>query len=231
MSESAQTPQFTPVEKGGINSLASDHIEAMSDPSEHAIAAEREDSEKHSHLVDKSGTPFNPEIHATDDSGEPLKTQAGNWRKKPGRKPGDGPASSLNTKPQQKASTQDSGQQAAYVSAMTTVDSVGMVARALGGESYAYQRIMDETGKQVLVDERENGIEAFTRLYEQKGVTDIPPGVAVVLWGLMYLAPRLQQDKRAQSKIKLAWYWIRSKLTRKPMPKNDAKKGTQKEGE
>lgn len=226
-----ETPVFKKIDNAGIGNLAGDHIAAMSEPSEHAIAAEQEDTDKNAGIVDKSGTPFNPDFHATDDSGNPLYTQAGNFRKKPGRKPGQGPASSLNTNTTRNTSTQDSGHDGAYMSAVATVDSVGMVAQMLGGEMYAYQRILAEDKKTVLLDERESGIESFTQLYRQKGVKDIPPGVAVTIWAIMFLAPRLRKDARTKSKLKLAWYWLKSKITRKPMPKKQAEKETKKEGD
>lgn len=227
-----QTPQFTKVDNGknGIDFLAGDHIGAMSEPSEHAIAAEQEDADKNAGTVDKSGTPFNPDFHATDDSGNPLYTQAGNFRKKPGRKPGQGPSSSLNTNTPSRATTQESGHDSAYMSATATVDSVGMVAQMLGGEMYRYQRILAEDKKTVLLDERESGIEAFTNLYREKGVKDIPPGVAVAIWAIMFMAPRLQKDDRTKSKLKLAWYWLKSKISRKPMPKKQPEKEAKNEG-
>lgn len=213
--QSDNTPVFTPL-GGDIGNLAGEHMSSMSPPSEHAIAAEKEDNEKLSGLVDKSGTPFDAEQHATDDEGQPLKTAAGNWRKRPGRKKGDGPRSTLNTKNNGSATKQETGQsEASYVSAVATVDSMGMLAQMLGGNEYQYKRVLGEDGKTVLVDERENGVQAFTAYYEQKGVTDIPPGLAITIWAMMYIAPRLSQDKRAHNKFKMAWHWFLSKITRK----------------
>lgn len=236
-SENHETPKFQPVDnsKDGAYLLAGDHLESMPAPQEHAIAAEQEDQEKVQGLVDKSGTPFDPDIHATDDNGEPLKTRAGNWRKKPGRKGGSTAKSTLNTKGGGNATAQNSGQvggvdQNTYISAMTTVDTIGLLAQTLGGENYRYQVVYDESGKNVLVDERQNGIESFTRLYEQKGVKDIPPGAAVVLWGLMFLAPRLRQDNRAKNKIKLAWHWFLSKVSRKKRLEKKGEKESKNEG-
>lgn len=228
--QNENAPVFTPKsEPDGASILATEHVSAMSEPSEHAIAAEQEDAEKYENLVDKSGTPFDPEKHATDADGNPVKTQAGNWRKRPGRKAGQGPASSLNTEGRKKSSTGEGStdvDDGPRQSAEATVDTIGTLAQTFGGEDYAFRQMVNEQ-KEIVFDERLNGVRAFERLYREKGVKDIPPGVAVTLWAMMFIGSRVNQDQKAKSKIKLWWYWLVSKVTKKPAPKQEDKRETE----
>lgn len=208
----------------GAESLAGGHLSNMSEPSEHAIQAEREDEAVNRSVVDDKGTPFDASKHRVDSDGKPVKTAGGAFARKPGRKEGTAPASSLNTSSAATDSTQISGQYGSEsaMAAETTVDMIGVIATMFGGESYAYRQVLNDK-KEIVIDERQSGIRAFESLYAQKGVTDIPPGVAVVIWAIVFAGTRVANDKQAKGKIKLYWNWLLVKLhITKPAKKKEA---------
>jgi hypothetical protein len=211
-----QKENFKPVKPtvfSGAESLAGGHLSNMSEPSEHAIQAEREDDVINRSVVDDKGTPFDPGKHRVNSEGNPVKTAGGAFARKPGRKEGSSPSSSLNTAQAPTDSTQNSGQYGSEsaMAAETTVDMIGVIATMFGGESYAYRQVLNDK-KEIVIDERQSGIRAFEALYNQKGVTDIPPGVAVLMWAIVFAGTRVANDKQAKSKIKLYWHWLLVKL-------------------
>jgi len=211
--------KFKPVKPtvfSGAETLAGGHLESMSEPSEHAIAAEREDeatAAEYGSETDHNGTSFDASKHRVDSDGKPVKTAKGAFARKPGRKEGSSPNSTLNTSRGPSDSKQETGQYGSEsaMAAETTVDMIGVIATMFGGEEYAYRQVLNDK-KEIVIDERQSGIRAFESLYAQKGVTDIPPGVAVVIWAIVFAGTRVANDKQAKSKIKLVWQWILVKM-------------------
>lgn len=157
------------------------------------------------------GETFDPEIHATDASGNPLKTASGKYRKKPGRKKGvDYSAENRSTTP--KAPNEIAGDIARnnsrHAAAIAAVETVQVIGRIIGGEEWAYIK-NDQFG----IDERASGIAAFERYFEAKNIDDLPPGIALSIWGVAYCAPRFAAPK-TKNRLGLAVAWFKSKLSR-----------------
>lgn len=186
-----------------FDGLVTEHADSMPDPSEHAIAAEAEGAAegpgKWQGERDASGTPFDPEIHATDSAGNPSRTKNGYWRKRPGRKSGTGPRSQLN---RAEASGATPGADSYRESAEATIDSMMALATMFGGEEFAPRTITDPNTRKVIVDERENGIRVFERYYRHKNMRDIPPGIAVAIFCAGYFGQRFAQNQTVRSRVK-----------------------------
>lgn len=155
---------------------------------------------------------FDPAIHRVDKDGNPVRTVNGGYARKPGRKKGKTYDASGSTVGGAKSTPMvDAAQNAhngAKAAAIVTVHQVEVVGRMIGGEEWAYIK-SDEHG----IDERAQGVDAFTAYFEANGVIDIPPGVALVLWGIGYAAPRFTMP-RTKSRARLVKAWIGEKFSR-----------------
>jgi len=195
---------------GDAEKLATEHVSEMPEPQEHAIEAEAEGRDQgtaHDHpyagQVDADGTPFDPEVHATSPDGTPSQTSKGRWRKRRGRQGRRSQLHDTAVDRQREAQRQQIQAAATY-----TVDSIGMLGQIIGGQEWQF--LYDpQTG----LDERAQGIEAWRRYYEARGITDIPPGAAIALWGVSYVAIRMTRPQ-TQTRMQRAWSWIKRKWGR-----------------
>lgn len=207
-----------------VDHLAENLISEMPEPQEHAIEQEnsstpdagtpdasqtnRPTGTVHGDLRDVDGNSFDPNVHVTDESGQPKLTSSGKLKKK--RKPRASKSRVAQVespiKPDEDIETQ------ARMAAAATVEAIGMMGRMLGGDEWAFVRNV-ELG----VDERAQGIDAFTTYYKAKGVTDVPPGVIIAIWGLGYIGPRMAMPQ-TKSRLQLAWSWIKTKFARNRRP-------------
>jgi hypothetical protein len=199
-------------EKSPIDDLTNDLVENMPEPQEHAIEQEaqtatgqtQEDTIPQGTVAsgprDADGNSFDPQRHQVDAEGNPKLTATGKLRKK--RK---SPKSTVaHAEPPVQSSNTDS-----RMAATATVEAIGMAGRMLGGEEWAFIRSVEHG-----VDEKAAGIDAFTSYYNAKGITDVPPGVLLAIWGLSYAGPRFAMPK-TKSRVRIAFEWARSKLSRK----------------
>jgi hypothetical protein len=173
----------------------------MPDVQQHAIdAAEQDAAEIESGDRDAQGTAYDPKIHATGKDGAGIKTAAGNWRKRRGA----GNIKSMignNRQPESVAPTGPTPEH--YAAAMGTVDTLlGLSTAMLGGDFMP----LNENG----MDERQNMIEVYARYYHYKGVTDIPPGLAVVAITAGYYAARLTKPT-TRKRLAIGGLWVKSK--------------------
>ncbi len=192
--------------------LAAELNDSHPEPTREAVDAAKAKDAAAAKWVDSSGMQFNPDIHVLKPStGEPAKNKDGTFRRKPGRKPGrpkgTQPAGGMTGAPV------DEGF-GARASAEVTVDTVALLGQMIGGAEWGMVQQYDNAGNLVF-DEREAGVDAFHRYYEATGVRDIPPGVAVSLWVLMYTGRRFASSAPTRNKAKAAWYWLKSKFSRK----------------
>lgn len=181
--------------------LFDDHIESMPEPSEHAIAAEAEEAQR-----EEPASPdgFDPAIHQSDADGNPILNKDGSYRRKPGRKKGQGPKSQLNRLGADSKIDSVNAPAAEYRQAATaTVDGVIALGMVLGGDAFAPVRIEGH-------DEREQGIQVWTRYYESRGISDIPPGVAVAVWSISYVGARVANSAEVRERFKGYWQKIKS---------------------
>lgn len=196
-----------------VDSFVSEAIENAPPPNTEAIEAEKERQKASAYatadLRDRDGNPFDPTLHRTGPDGEPILSAAGNLQRKPGRRGGQAKRpteSRLNVPGGAVAS--EGGQDSTAV-AIATVDGIQALGLMIGGDEWAYQR--DE---KIGLDERAQGISAFKNFFDAQGVVDIPPGLALAIWGASYAVPRFFRPK-TRSRLKLGWEWARVKLLRR----------------
>lgn len=178
-------------------------------------------------LRDSKGETFNPEIHVTDSDGRPVLTKTRKLRRKVGRKRG-GVQASKSTIDQAVIGGTDQHQtpNGSLAAAVAMVGAVEMGGIALGGDEWRYK--IDPT---LGIDEKRQGIEVWAEYFRAQGVTDIPPGIAVAIWSVSYMAPRFFQPA-TKNRIGLAWAWMKSKLGRKNVAHSDSREnGKRKDDE
>jgi hypothetical protein len=199
-------------ERGGLSGIASDLVGSMPDVQPHAIQARRDDRANNATAPDVDGTIFDPAIHAVDDDGKPKKTLLGKFAKKRARDKGvknsGTPAvSRLGTgKPAQSADDKKAAQEAearnAGAIAAGAMFTFGML---IGGEEW--QPIKDHTTG---TDEAAMMAKAFGDYFAAKGMTDIPPGVALCIAIGGYIVPRCFMPK-TQTRFQKIKNWIGAK--------------------
>lgn len=122
---------------------------------------------------------FNPDIHATDDSGNPIRNKSGSYRKKRGRKKG------LD-------SADIAGQQVGVMMAGIFFG----VAQQIGGDEWQPTPI-----------ERENIGVAAGVYANSKGIEDLPPGIALAIVVIAYAAPRFTKPQTRQKMSRARKNW------------------------
>jgi len=196
--------------------LASDLVENMPEPQEHAILEEQEklkasggEPAKKPGTVsdgprDPQGNSFDPAKHQSNSDGTPkLSPKTGRLMKL--RKP----RAARSSVAQPDAPLQGGGEAVqTRMAATATIESIGMLGRMLGGEEWAFVRSVEHG-----IDEKASGIDAFDQYYTAKGVTDIPPGVIIAIWALSYIGPRLAMPT-TKSRMQLGWAWVKNKVSR-----------------
>ena len=150
-----------------------------------------------------SGKAFDPLIHRVDSNGRPLISKTGKFMKRPGRTHNSqiGGASK-----EQKSPPQNIG---CEMVAKTTVDSITTICQMVGGEEF--KPTLDPAKG---IDERATMVDALRRYYEVKNISDVPPGILVVVTLSTYLIPRLFLPKTA-GKIERLKNFLKSKLGKK----------------
>lgn len=122
---------------------------------------------------------FNPDIHATDENGNPVRNKSGSYRKKRGRKKG------LD-------SADLAGQQVGVMMAGIFFG----VAQQIGGDEWQPTPI-----------ERENIGVAAGVYANSKGVEDLPPGLALAIVVIAYAAPRFTKPQTRQKMSQARKNW------------------------
>ena len=199
----------------GISQIADD----MPEPQEHAINTEQAReavksyrSNSYSHLTDRNGEAFDPDIHVTDENGEPKLTQNGSLRIKPGKgssKYKRDQGSSVGAGPRGQTTGAAAGPpRDPYAAGAAIADSIFALGQVIGGDEWA--PVHDpKTG----TDERAQMKQAWGRYCAEKGIGDVPPGVAVTMVTVAYIAPRLAMPK-TKTRLQRAKDWIGNKVAR-----------------
>lgn len=199
---------------GSVDDLADELIDAMPEVQEHVvnnhIAQEQEIQQQNADARDKRGAKFDPEIHAVEDDGSPKYTAAGYFAKKRGRKKLDN-ESTVNVNTQQIDNSEQiakAKQRAAGSAAANTLIMLGVV---MGGDEW--QPIYNEEHG---INEKQNLESAFSDYFEQKGLEDIPAGIALSIAICGYALPRFTMPK-TQKRASTTWqklkqWWINRKI-------------------
>lgn len=174
---------------------------------------ERETLEQTTGQTDKSGNTFDPAIHKIGDDGKPVFTKAGNFAKKRGRKTGQ-TNSQLKTGVPEKSPEQKQieSARAAGVALANVLITTG---RAIGGVEW--DPVVTDN-----INERANLENAFADYCQVKGVSDIPPGIALTMAIGAYVLPRFTMPvtKTRVSKFK---DWMQAKIANWKVKRNKSK--------
>lgn len=218
-----------------VSEIASALNQERSPVSEGAVAAheaqQREQREAWADLRDADGNPFDPSIHATDSkTGEPSLTKNGKLRRRPGRKSGSGQGtqSTLGKPSQPLGADQSKPDSIAQARATGTFAAGALITlgMALGGEEWKPVKTAEK-------DERAFLESAFGDYFVAKGMTDIPPGIALTIAIGAYVGPRLTMP-RTQSRMERLRVWAAKKIAerkarKKAPPRDVAKESTARE--
>jgi hypothetical protein len=132
---------------------------------------------------------FNPEIHAADDAGNPVRKSDGTFAKKRGRKKG-----STNT-PQVMLS-EDERMNGAKLSATIVVQTLLTFGQMLGGDEWT-PKLDPVSG----LDESQSLVQAYTTWFYASGFTQVPPWLGAVVVTMAFVTPRLAMPK-TQARIR-----------------------------
>ena len=191
---------------GLISAIPNARIEESVSPSEqHSPGLEG--------ITNVHGERFDKAIHRADKNGDPLLTKTGRFRLKPGRKAGvdysdAGPKLNNPFQPSAEIDAPEIDPSLSFA-AQTAAEMYIQTGVILFGPEW-----LPETERM----ERETLVSAFEQYFIAKGVIDIPPGVALAIALFGYAAPRFHMPE-TQSRVQIAWIWLRSKFKRK---KDDA---------
>jgi len=223
--QETETVETTETPKSNVEEIAESLLESAPGVSQHVIEKEEQ---AQSEISNQGGEVFDPAIHAVDpETGEPIKTASGTYRRKPGRKAGGG--GNIN-KPLLKsqlgstgATTNNAGQAAPSVDSGTvaagiaTAHAIFQAGQLLGGEEWAPIK-----NAEYGLDETKQMETAWIEYYKAKGVTDFPPGVILLMTLGAYAAPRFALPK-TKSRLQVAVSWVKNKLSRKKEEKTESK--------
>lgn len=195
-----------------IADIGNDLINNMPDVQPHAVEAEKAEREQiereYSTLVDKYGRSFDPSIHTTDSDGRPkISGRNGKLCIKPGKGGGQSrPGTPGVTTNEPKVKTPELVNPAYMEAARATVDTVEALGMMIGGDEWRYIHDPDKG-----IDQRTAGYSVWSRYYEEKGIEDVPPGLAILMWSLAYALPNLVKPK-TKSRLEKVKDWIKIKL-------------------
>jgi hypothetical protein len=147
--------------------------------------------------VDRQGNAFDPAVHKVGPDGKPKLTKRGYLCRKPGRKPGT--TADTTPTPSGPSVGANAPVEADYrLSARVLVGSlVGMHVMAISDE-FAVDNA-----------EREQLESAFENYLRAKGISDIPPGVALALVMSSYYGSRIRRPKTQSKLVGIAKWFAR----------------------
>lgn len=210
-SEKEPLPIPADVAPGNLDAISRSITSNMSPPTEAAPAVGSDSGA--AGLRDAEGRGFDPELHITDDLGQPVKNARGLLKKRPGRKRATRQAGPKHShvgprpavpQPEMSDGLSEKQRTQAIVTGKGAAGAFFTVAVSLGGEEWI-PRTKDGINERALLEG------AFSDYCIAKGIADIPPGVALLAALMMYAAPRFTMPK-TQSKMERVGLWIRAKL-------------------
>lgn len=196
----------------GMSRIADTLLSQVPQVQEHAVAQHAQEQAANA-LRDSAGVMFDDAIHAKDTAGQPLKTAAGTWAKRRGRKPGSasapGPVKSVAAStlggtsgpvasPVEQARTAGEGACAAFLTLCTLV----------GGQEW--NPMQDE---KLGIDEAAHQRKLWGDYFAANNWRDIPPGVAFALGLAGYAGPRFFMPQ-TRSRLSIAKAWMTEKATK-----------------
>lgn len=190
----AVAPQ--PTDSANIDSIGNDLIDAMPEVQDHAIEQSAIESEsnlaKYSHLVDKNGASFDPNIHKTKRDGSPSISKTNKLMLKPVS--------------QRKSTTKAGAKEDKQVACQELTENERLQCVALGkisaGALFGLSRAIGGDEWKPTVDGGYNEAEAiesaFADYYIASGKTEISPKLALTIAIASYAAPRFTKPVTQQ---------------------------------
>lgn len=172
---------------------------------------------QYSHLKDKNGFSFDPDIHETKKDGTPKLSKNGVLCRRPGRRAGAS-KSRVFTGPQpgEQAEILPGTESAHYDAAgRAMAQTIFAAGAALFGEEWQPQRV-----ESVGLDEDAQMQSAWADYFRARGVVDVPPGVAVGIAMVSYALPRLSMPK-TRNRIKGLIAKFRGRKQKKEKPDSE----------
>ena len=154
-----------------------------------------ETSEEFPELKDASGNVFNPNYHDLDENGQPKLTKNGNFRKKRGGAGNSGPRLNIP------------GHGAVDLSDTSAVAETAATLYIQTGVIFFGPEWLPDPAKM----EKEFLVKHFHDYFEEKGITDFPPGVALAIACFAYAGARMHKPNTSQ-KIMAAIDWCKLRI-------------------
>lgn len=146
---------------------------------------------------------FNPDIHAVDADGLPLKNKNGKYSKKRGRKSGQTQQVTASI-----MDTDNAKLQKAHAAAVAVVQSLFILGSVIGGEEF--RPIVDnEKG----INEPLMLTQAWTEFFVTSDIESIPTWLGAAIATTAFFATRFTMPV-TQSRLSSFWDWITSKFSR-----------------
>jgi len=201
-------------DNASLDVISADLVSSMSDVQNHAIELEEtkqiESTSQYSHLVDKNGTPFDPNLHKVKKDGEPTISKTGILMLKPiVKKKGiteQGPNNTTLNSGQVVETTQelsDQEKQQCVALGKISANALFSLGRMLGGEEWT-------PSKSGGYDEAAAMEAAFSEYYISSGKTEISPAMGLTIAIGAYAAPRFvmpETQKKGKSFGKKVFAW------------------------
>lgn len=195
-----------------VEAIGAGLIDQKPPVSEHAIA-QREADAAEAVGKDKDGNAFNPEIHATDGAGNPRLKANGAYALRRGRK------STASQSPQKPTVTKgvvipgtvparDAKEQESRAAGVGAANMMFVLLQAVGGSEWS-PRVDTNTG----LDEKAMMEHAHADAFAAWGVSDIPPGWALVFAYAMFAVPRFRMPQ-TQTRLQKLRGWMGAKIGR-----------------
>ena len=133
---------------------------------------------------------FNPDIHVTDDNGNPVRTRNGKLRKKPGRKKNDDSVDSISgqsqtgKKPPHQLSNKEAGK---IATAMIVTPAIMFLGEEVTPNQTEYNAMSN----------------AWGTYFEENGISDMPAWVLVATTTLSWIGPKMVSKPVPRNKAKL----------------------------
>lgn len=146
-------------------------------------------------IKDVDGNVFNPDMHASDKAGNPSYTQTGRFKKKPGRK--------VNA-PEKAGAVNNAPAVGSFEAACAATGIFVQTGVALFGDEWQPEELPHANEEAIMCG-------AFTKYFEAKGVSDIPPGAALAIALVSYSARRFSKPKTKTQLAKMK-DWLIAKV-------------------
>lgn len=174
-----------------IDKITDDELPTVNENAINAVASEKEEKIEQAVKVDG----FDPEIHATDESGNPQYTASGNLKKKRGRKKGQTQSTlNLDDKKEQEKVNLGSRETAITISGLLEITQCKLISN-----EFEYNEI-----------ERHMNIEAWTKTLDYYGGVSLTPPQELALSHMQIILTRAMSEKNKETKAKFglvkAWF-------------------------